>query len=338
MKAYQRSNWPVARDYLDQALKVADAGVPLLLKRGWCYFWMGEQYESIADTGKVLKQEPDNLEALELRGRSYYIIGELDTAMQHYRMGLKSDPEHKGCKDMYRVVKKIQDGFKKYDKAVAAGKHEDGLLQLEKVLAVDSEHRTVVPRARLLQASSLRALKRFKEAREAAERAVAADESNVQAHRMLGGVLLDLELFEEAVQRFRRAKELPEGKGDRSLDEEIRRAEAVLKQSKQKDYYKILGVSRSATSKDIKKAYRELALQWHPDKHTGEEEKETAEKKFQLVAEANEVLSDDEKRRKYDRGEEVFPNQGGGGGPRGHPQGHPFPFRQGGQTFHFRFG
>jgi DnaJ family protein C protein 3 len=83
--------------------------------------------------------------------------------------------------------------------------------------------------------------------------------------------------------------------------------------------------------KEIKKSYRELALQWHPDKHKGEEEKEKA----------YEVLSDEEKRAKYDRGEEVFPNQGGGGGPQQHGfHGNPFAnhFRQGGQQFHFRFG
>ncbi|CAE7382365.1 P58IPK [Symbiodinium microadriaticum] len=99
----------------------------------------------------------------------------------------------------------------------------------------------------------------------------------------------------------------------------MRRAEAALKQSKQKDYYKILGVPRSADKKAIKKSYRELALQWHPDKHSGEEEKEKAEVKFQLIAEAYEVLSDDEKKGKYDRGEEVFENQGnhGGGAQRG---------------------
>ena len=99
-------------------------------------------------------------------------------------------------------------------------------------------------------------------------------------------------------------------------------------------------MSRRATQKDIKKAYRELALQWHPDKHKGEEEKEKAEKQFQLVAEAYEVLSDQEKRAQYDRGEEVFPNQGGGGGGQHggfHHHQHPF-FRQGGQQFHFRFG
>ncbi len=66
------------------------------------------------------------------------------------------------------------------------------------------------------------------------------------------------------------------------------------------DYYEILGVSRQATEKEIKTAFRKLARQWHPDLHT-EKDKEAAEEKFKQINEAYEVLSDPEKRAKYDR-------------------------------------
>lgn len=64
-----------------------------------------------------------------------------------------------------------------------------------------------------------------------------------------------------------------------------------------KDYYKILGVSKDATAKDIKKAYRKLAAKYHPDKNPGDA---ASEEKFKELNEANEVLSDKEKREKYD--------------------------------------
>ena len=64
-----------------------------------------------------------------------------------------------------------------------------------------------------------------------------------------------------------------------------------------KDYYKVLGVDKKAAQAEIKKAYRALAVKYHPDKNPGNKE---SEEKFKTINEANEVLSDPEKRKKYD--------------------------------------
>lgn len=64
-----------------------------------------------------------------------------------------------------------------------------------------------------------------------------------------------------------------------------------------KDYYKVLGVSKSATQEEVKKAFRKLAIKHHPDKNPGDKK---AEEKFKEINEANEVLGDIEKRKKYD--------------------------------------
>ncbi|XP_009888151.1 PREDICTED: dnaJ homolog subfamily B member 8 [Charadrius vociferus] len=65
------------------------------------------------------------------------------------------------------------------------------------------------------------------------------------------------------------------------------------------DYYKVLGLQKSASQEDVKKSYHKLALKWHPDKNPSN--KEEAEKKFKAVAEAYKVLSDPQKRSLYDR-------------------------------------
>lgn len=80
-----------------------------------------------------------------------------------------------------------------------------------------------------------------------------------------------------------------------------------------RNYYEILGVSRNASAKDIKKAYYQLAKKYHPDTNKGDPD---SSKKFQEVSEAYEVLSDDAKRKEYDTwgatSEQMGMGQGGG--------------------------
>lgn len=80
-----------------------------------------------------------------------------------------------------------------------------------------------------------------------------------------------------------------------------------------KDYYQILGVDRSASTEEIKRAYRKLAMKYHPDKNPGDRQ---AEEKFKEINEANQVLSDPEKRSRYDQlGESYARWQQRGGAP-----------------------
>src|SRR5271168_3692239 len=94
-----------------------------------------------------------------------------------------------------------------------------------------------------------------------------------------------------------------------------------------RDYYEVLGVAKGASEEEIKKAYRKLARQFHPDRNPGDKQAET---RFKEVQDAYDVLSDKTKRAQYDR----FGFAGADGGFRGAgPGGGP-----GGQTFHWGGG
>ena len=140
----------------------------------------------------------------------------------------------------------------------------------------------------------------------------------------------------------------------------------LLRRSKTKDYYRVLGVPKDASERDIKKAYRRLAKEWHPDTYQGDLGKEDVEKKYAEIGEAWEVLGNEELRARFDRC--VYPSPpppfrlmmmellmslcvcGRGDDPNDQTQqnpfaqgGHPFGngfhgFPGGGQQFHFRQG
>lgn len=110
-----------------------------------------------------------------------------------------------------------------------------------------------------------------------------------------------------------------------------------------RDFYDVLGVGRKASDDEIRQAYRKLVKQWHPDKHQADpKEKAKAETKIKEINEAYEVLSDPEKRAKYDRFGPLFSQMGGPGGP-GAPGGArsrtgPFGGGRGTGEFEFDFG
>src|SRR5690348_14074308 len=82
-----------------------------------------------------------------------------------------------------------------------------------------------------------------------------------------------------------------------------------------RDYYEILGVTKTATAEEIKKSYRKVAMQYHPDRNPGDK---SAEERFKEAAEAYEILSDQDRRAQYDRYGHAGVSNGRGGG---HPGG-----------------
>jgi len=149
--------------------------------------------------------------------------------------------------------------------------------------------------------------------------------------------LMAAEEYEDAVRVLERAWE--RGRSE-DIKQRLQRAQRLLKQSRTKDYYKVLGVSRDADERTIKKAYRKAVMKAHPDKGG-------SEAKMATVNEAYEVLSKPDLKRRFDAGEDPNDPTAGQGGPfggGGYPGGHPFAqfFQQGpgagGGGFQFKYG
>ena len=341
--AYLAENYELAAALYHQALQFVEQGHDLVWPKAVSLFHIGDYYGVISDTGRLLKADAQNIDAYRLRGQAYHRLGDHDQAVLHFREGLKLDPEHAECKKGHKLVKSLEKKKKKGQDAFDKGDYQAAVDHWIAAMEIDPTH-AAFNRPLLLQvAKAYSKLQKHDQAIEMINQHLSEQET-VEGLWALGDAQQKADRYNEAVQTFSQAAELATDDLKQEARNKLQQAQVALKQSKEKNYYKILGLARSADSKEIKKAYRDLARQWHPDKNP--DNIEEAEKMFMDIGEAYEVLSDDELKARYDRGEDVFDNQGGGR-QRANP--HQFfhqHFQQGGgqqragggPRFHFRHG
>ncbi|XP_039161608.1 dnaJ protein P58IPK homolog isoform X2 [Eucalyptus grandis] len=282
---------------------------------------------AIAESGFILKEDENNLEALLLRGRAYYYLADHDVAMRHYQKGLRLDPEHADLKKAYFGLKNLLKKTKSAEDNLNKGKLRLAVEDYKGAIALDPDHHAHNVHLHLGLCKVLVKLGRGKEALTSCTDALDIDGDLTEALVQRGEAKLLTEDWEGAVDDLKSAAQ--KSPQDMAIREALMRAEKALKMSKRKDWYKILGISKTASIAEIKRAYKKLALQWHPDKNV--ENREEAENKFREIAAAYEVLSDEEKRTRYDRGEDIDEMGTGGSG------GGFNPFGGGGQQFTFTF-
>uniref|UniRef100_A0A7S3R6N5 J domain-containing protein n=1 Tax=Dunaliella tertiolecta TaxID=3047 RepID=A0A7S3R6N5_DUNTE len=221
------------------------------------------------------------------------------------------------------------------ERALEAKEWEEAEATFIKGLSLDPEHRQGNAGLWHGLAKARSALGRHLLAAEAYDAVAVLAEGDLEREARAAQVraLLAAEDWQQAVNKARAAAQ--QYQSSREFRMLYAEAEKRLKMSKRKDYYKILGVEKSADEKEIKRAYRELAKKYHPDKVEPDQQEEAA-KTFHEIAEAAEVLGNEEKRTRWENGEDLE-DMGGGGGDS------PFTnfggFRSGGrQEFHFRWG
>ncbi|CAA6661818.1 unnamed protein product [Spirodela intermedia] len=320
---YDSGDYSRALDHIEKVVLVFSPGclkakhlkVKLLLA-------LKDYSSAISETGYILKEDDSDLEALLLRGRAYYYLADHEIAMRHYQKGLRLDPEHSELKKAYFALKNLLKKTKSAEDNSERGKLRVAVEEYKAALAVDHNHLAHNVGLYLGLCKVLVKLGRGKDAISSCTEALEIDGELVEALVQRGEAKLLTEDWEGAVSDLKEASQ--KSPQDMNIREALMRAERSLKMSQRKDWYKILGISRTASIAEIKRAYKKLALQWHPDKNV--DNREEAEAKFREIAAAYEVLGDEEKRVRYDRGEDVDEMGMGGGGPGRLPGGFGFNF------------
>lgn len=260
------------------------------LLRGEAYLKMGD-VNSLGEAQNVamslLRMNSQDPEALVLRGRALYAQGENQKAEQHFRKALTCDPDLRDASKWLKLVLKLDRLKAEGNNLYKAGQWQAAIDKYTEALEVDPSNKGT--NSKILQNRALcrTNIKEFDAAIADCEKAISLDPSYTKARKTKAKALGAAERWEDAVKEWKALAELePE---DRTILKEVRHAEMELKKSLRKDYYKILGVAKDADEKEIKKAYRKLAVIHHPDKNPGDE---AAEARFKDIGEAYETLSD----------------------------------------------
>jgi len=304
--------------------------------RADCYEATGDFFKAVSDIKPTTKLIPDNTKGYYRLSKLYYVMGEADESLNEIRECLKLDPDHKECHKHYKVVKKLVKQIQAILDFRKDQNWDDCIQKVQQMQKTESSIPVYINRALEHNCHCHSKAGHSLESLQYCGEVLKDNPQNVDALCDRAEAYIFSEKYEEAIKDYKAAEEIS---GDnRRAQEGLKRANKLLKQSLKRDYYKILGVPRNAKKKEILKAYRKLASEWHPDKHE-EANKPAAEKKFLDIAAAKEVLTDPEKRQKFDNGEDPLDpeaqNEHQGGG-------HPFfhqgfnPFGSGGFTFTFR--
>jgi len=303
--------------------------------RSECYLSMGDVSKAILDINALAKLIPDNTKAYYTLSDLHYSMGEADLALNDIRECLRLDPDHKKCSDSYKKLRKLTKLLEGMRRASDESNFDECVRSAQQVLAHDPKSASFKLKANSYLCSCNSRAKHSSQAIESCSEVLKSNPQDADAHYHRAQAHIVDEQLDKAQADCQKAHEL---ENSQRTHECIDRVNKLIKQSKKRDYYKILGVKRSADKNQILKAYRKLAHKWHPDKYTGDE-KEKAQKTFIDIAAAKEVLTDPEKRAKFDNGEDPLDaeeqaNQGF------NPFGHgfnPFGHGGGGGGFQFKF-
>lgn len=160
------------------------------------------------------------------------------------------------------------------------------------------------------------------------------DPNNVDLMLERGDIHLELEDYDAALFDYQNAQR--HRPNDSRIQKSLNEAQELKKKANYVDHYAILEVEKTASTYDIKQSYKKLVRQWHPDRFPEKQKKVEAEAKMKKINQAFDILSDPEKKRLYDAGQDPDnPNQGGANFQS------PFDFffqNGGGQQFHFAGG
>jgi tetratricopeptide (TPR) repeat protein len=307
--AQKAGKWDDCIETTTTALQTATYSSDLRQQRADCALASGDIEQAIADMTRLTHLGIASTSLLlRISGLSYFLSAPSPQGLASLKQCLHLDPESKPCKAAHRQLKALDKQFTQLEKVgedhrqiIKIVTTESSGLAAKFDAAMTDVFKTfdpplpssIVPtrisqRRAMIYRAACKSLTTSKETRKG-ERWCAEllrmEKEDIDGLVGMGEAAMTKEEWEEAVRLFDRAFQAS-GRSSHDIQSRLQKAHRLMKQAKKKDYYKVLGVSRDADMKTIKKAYRRAAISAHPDKGG-------SESKMASVNEAYEVLSNE---------------------------------------------
>jgi len=238
----------------------------------------------------------------------------IEDAKTKLQAGARAHPDNHQITSELRHVLKMESTKAKATEFFKAKNYHEAIRLYDECFNLDRTNHTWKAVMLSNKATCFAALKDIKQARDLMRKSTELDPTNGKNFYKRGKYEMELKEWDAAEECLKKAKTIDP---TLKIDTELKQVSAEVVKANDKDYYEILGLKKGDGQDKIKKAYKELVRKWHPDKHAGgrKEDQDLAEKKFKLINEANDVLSDPQKKQMYDLGGGKQNGGGSSGGP-----------------------
>jgi DnaJ family protein C protein 7 len=259
---------------------------------------------------KLNEDEKTNEEFEYLTALALYYDGRIDNAKKFLSVYMQKSLDSQKFKKLNQLIKETESEKEKANSIFKLGNFDEAINYYTKILNLDPSNKIFNATIYNNRALCLQKKNKLLEALADVNTAIGLNANYSKAYLRRGNINMSLAYYEEAKYDFQKAKDLDPSNTD--INRLLEEAKKQEKQAKRKDYYKILDLEKGANEADVRKAYRKLAIKWHPDKNSEtEEQNKHAEKMFKDINEAYSVLSDPKKKQMFDNG--IYPDENGYG-------------------------
>ena len=262
-----------------------------------------------------------------LLAKAYYFKGDYDSAKREINNLLKQGITDEKISKLKKNVETINTAKAKANSLFKSEKYEEAINEYTKLLEFDPENKNFIAIILTNRALCLKKQGKNMEALKDVDEAIKHNPNYATAYIRRALIYEEFKMFDDAKSDLSKAKELDQS--NTKIEGYMNEANQKGDQARNRDYYQILGINRDASADEIKKAYRKLALKYHPDRNCeSEQTKKIAQRKFEDVSDAYSVLSDQKKKAMFDQGVDPLNPETASGAGAGGP----------GMSFHFSGG